>query len=363
MSTFGFDKMAETITPQLVINKGQLKSNIEKVIALSGGTDRLWPHIKTHKSLEVVQLLLSYGITNFKCATIAECELAAMAGAERVLFAYPMVTVNIDRFLKLKEAYPRTEFHALTDDMEQLKLIDSKCKAAKVRANIMLDVNTGMNRTGIPIDSLSAFYTQALSNSQNIDFTGFHCYDGDRHETDFELRQSRAEVTYTKMKRIMEDYPCRFLVMGGSPSFSCYIRYDDVMLSPGTIFLNDNGYYSSFRDLPFPPAAAVLTRVISNPAPGYFTLDLGYKGIAADPVGQRGIILGMPNAKPVLQNEEHWVWSVENTEECPKVGTDLFVIPTHICPTSALYPFVIAVEDGKQIGCWEVTARNRKINF
>ena len=49
--------------------------------------------------------------------------------------------------------------------------------------------------------------------------------------------------------------------------------------SPGTCFVMDYGYARDFPDLPFVSGAAVLTRVVSRPAPGLFTLDLGCKGI------------------------------------------------------------------------------------
>lgn len=45
-----------------------------------------------------------------------------------------------------------------------------------------------------------------------------------------------------------------------------------------------------------------MTRVISRPTPSTFTLDLGYKGIAADPAGIRGVIVGMEDiATPVAR--------------------------------------------------------------
>ena len=45
------------------------------------------------------------------------------------------------------------------------------------------------------------------------------------------------------------------------------------------------------------------------------------------------------------------------------VGDEFFVVPTHICPTSALYPSVPVVENGHMTDTWEVTARNRKITY
>jgi len=39
------------------------------------------------------------------------------------------------------------------------------------------------------------------------------------------------------------------------------------------------------------------------------------------------------------------------------------VIPTHVCPTSALYPEIQIAQGGKLIEQWEVSARNRRINY
>ncbi len=99
----------------------------------------------------------------------------------------------------------------------------------------------------------------------------------------------------------------------------------------------DHGYDSRHPDLPFTPAAALFTRVISHPAensPPWIWAVRHRRGSQ----GQRGIILGSPQAEPVLQSEEHWVWRLaadENTP-LPAIGQALYVIPTHICPTCAL---------------------------
>ena len=120
-----------------------------------------------------------------------------------------------------------------------------------------------------------------------------------------------------------------------------------------------------YPDLVFTPGAAVMTRVISCPLKGHFTLDLGYKGIASDPEGTRGVIAGMEHVRELFQSEEHWAFCMEPgyEDQCPRVGDELFVVPTHICPTSALYPSVPVVEKGHMLDTWEVTARNRKINI
>lgn len=101
------------------------------------------------------------------------------------------------------------------------------------------------------------------------------------------------------------------IIAGGSPSFPCHAANPDIFLSPGTVFLWDSSYKENYPDLPYIPAAAVCTRVISHPAPGVFTFDLGCKGIASDPPGVRGKVVGLENAEPMFQSEEHWTWRMK----------------------------------------------------
>lgn len=83
------------------------------MIDIAGGAARLWPHIKTHKMAEVVQMQIEAGIDRFKCATIAEAEMAAKAGAKHLTLAYPLVGPNIKRFAALQAAFPEVEFFAI----------------------------------------------------------------------------------------------------------------------------------------------------------------------------------------------------------------------------------------------------------
>ena len=53
----------------------------------------------------------------------------------------------------------------------------------------------------------------------------------------------------------------------------------------------------------------------------------------------------------------------EHIADIPPIGTELFAIPTHVCPTSALYPAVPVVENGKVTGWWKVAARDRRLTL
>lgn len=366
---YTFEGSEHVITPALIYYPKIIRENIEKSIQIAHGAEHLWPHVKTHKTSAIVNMSIEYGITRFKCATIAEAEMTARCGASHIVLAYPLIGPNISRFLHLSEAFPDVNFYAIGDDRNQLELLGNAALQKGSCADVLIDVDMGMNRTGVAISELETF-SEICSNIPGISLKGLHCYDGHRTEHDYGDRLENAHATdkmlSSAISEIQKKHPeCTTLILGGSPSFPCHADFPNAYFSPGTIFIHDYGYSQKFPDLPFTSGAAILTRVISCPKEGHFTLDLGYKGIASDPEGLRGKIVGLEHCVPLFQCEEHWAYQMlpGHEAECPKVGDEFFVIPTHICPTSALYPSVLVSEEGKLTDEWEVTARNRIITY
>ena len=367
--TYAFEGQDAVISPQLVYYKDIIADNIKKMIALAGGTERLWPHVKTHKMAGVVRMMMAEGIDKFKCATIAEAEMCGEEKAARVTLAYPLVGPNIARFLRLMEVYPQTEFLAVSDCTKQVEKIGKAALEKETEVELLMDVDTGQHRTGVSLDKVEEYY-RTWAAMPGIVMRGLHCYDGHRHESDYEVRNREVAAVDEKIAEIKgrlqeAGYDCGILIMGGTPSFPCHQKLNEEYLSPGTCIIQDAGYKAAYRDLDFVPGAAVLTRVVSVPGNNTFTLDMGTKAVAADPNPERAVLVGMEYAKTVLQNEEHWVVEVpvEHAGDIPEVGTVMFAIPMHVCPTSALYPEVPVVSDGKLEDWWQVSARNRKITI
>lgn len=354
-------------TPALVYYKDIIEANTQKVLAQMRGTDRLWPHVKSHKMDAVVRLQQRYGITRFKCATLSEAHMAAACGAQDVLLAYPLVGPNIPLFLSLQEVFAGTRFWAIGDDYAQLSLLAAQSQALGRETRLLIDVNIGMNRTGVPLDQTEAFWEKCAGLS-GIELLGLHCFNGDYKIPDRALRERTIDTSTEAVLALQaslrdKGFNCSAIVTGGTASLPCYAKYEGIYYSPGTAFITDYAHYNSFRDLNFVPGAAILTRVVSRAADGLFTLDLGYKSVAADPAGERGVILGWEGAKTLFHCEEHWTFRAQagKEEHVPRIGTLLYVIPTHICPTTALYPYALVAEHGKIVDRWEVTARNRQL--
>ena len=102
---------SETIaSPALIYYRKQIEENTRMAIEMAGGADRLWPHVKTHKTAEVIRMSMALGITRYKCATIAEAEMTAACGASHIVLSYPLIGPNVARFLALVRLFQKRIF-------------------------------------------------------------------------------------------------------------------------------------------------------------------------------------------------------------------------------------------------------------
>jgi len=226
--------------------------------------------------------------------------------------------------------------------------------------DVYLDLNVGMNRTGInPADALALYaFCQSLP---GVAVVGLHGYDGHIHDTDLTLRTQRADETFALADGVRQAIADAHgvtlsLVMGGTPTFALHARHPDVTVSPGTFVFWDAGYARLLPDLPFEIAAVLLMRVISVIDKQTLCLDLGHKSVAAENPLPRVVFLNQPDAVPIGQSEEHLVVRVADAHRHPP-GTVWYGVPVHICPTVNLYDTVSVVVDGKCVDTWPVTAR------
>src|SRR5690242_6015542 len=102
-------------SPALLFYKDLIRRNIARIVEIAGRPDRLRPHVKTHKTREIVRLEQEAGITRQKCATVAEAEMLAGCGVTDVLLAYPLVGPNCGRLARLARACPECRFSVLVD--------------------------------------------------------------------------------------------------------------------------------------------------------------------------------------------------------------------------------------------------------
>ena len=353
-------------SPALILYEERIKHNIQLAIKIVDDISCLRPHVKTNKTSQVCSLMLAAGITKFKCATIAEAEMLALINAPDVLLAYQPVGPKIKRFLQLVQQYPATNFSCLVDDPTIAKTINHLFAPVHLKANVFIDINVGMNRTGLQ-PAAAVDLSKIILQHTNLQLKGLHGYDGHVTDTDIELRQQNADAAFDKLM-LVADHIKTFLstplifIVGGSPSFPLHAKRKNIECSPGTFVFWDWGYSTNFPDEGFVCAAILITRVISIIDEFTFCFDLGHKSVAAENPQPRVHFLNATGLTIIGQSEEHMMVKSAAPHNV-KPGDLFYAVPWHICPTVALYERMQVAQQQAITTTWKVVARDRMINI
>jgi D-threonine aldolase len=364
MEWYKVKNIEQVDSPALLIFKKRLEANIEQVKHYVQRVEQLRPHVKTHKMKQVTAMLQAAGIHKFKCATIAEAEMLGEMQARDVLISYPVIGPKVLRLKTLREKFPQTIFSCLIDNLASATYLNEIFEHNPI--TVFIDLNVGMNRTGIKPENASDLFQKCVS-FESIKIIGLHAYDGHIHSTDLGQRTTEASEVAEMILKVKQEIAQHTdqkmqVIAGGSPTFHLHAEHDaHAEVSPGTFVFWDQGYSNILPDFDFKIAAVIATRVISIIDKNLLCVDLGHKSIAAENPLPRIQFLGI-EAEPIAQSEEHLVVKVPDSEVYI-VGEVLYGVPIHICPTVALYEEVRVIENNNFTESWKVFARDKSLNI
>ena len=318
---------------------------------------------------------MKLGITRHKCATIAEAEMLADVGVEDVLLAYQMVGPNLVRLVKLIDKFP--------GDQVRLFGRSPRCRVCSCQkpsrrdgnqsrsVDVMLDLDSGMNRTGISIGHNAIELYEMILSADGLNVGGsalvrrttstirFAGKNRDVNAGWNQLIQFRDQLLLSGLKvpRIVTAGTGSFPILAGA-------RRTQSRTQPRHDHVSRRRYGDAFsRNELLSPALGILTRVISRNHANHLTLDVGHKSCAADqPVGHRLAFPELADAKEVMHSEEHLVIETTQADQF-HLGDHLIAIPRHACPASAVHPFANVIAKGKIVERWQIAARDRILNI
>lgn len=358
----------DVLTPALIVYPNVIAANIARTLRLLDQKAERWrAHIKTSKLGFTLRMLLEHGVRNFKCATTLELLTACSLGAEDVLVAYPVMEANARRVRAIAAQFPAVRISVLAETPEQVvQWRDS-------RLGIFLDINPGMNRTGIEQNN-STRVMQLIREirSAQLEFRGLHYYDGQYGSMDDNERTSAAHTGYDRLLDLVREiqkngFNVSEVVTAGTPTFPCSLIYKGFQksgfvhrVSPGTLVYNDA---TSLAQLPqefgYEPAVLVLSRIVSRPADNIITCDAGHKAVSADAGVPTCVVMGRSELMPLSPSEEHLPLQL-NESRGPSLGEALYLLPRHVCPTVNNFDLALSVRGGKIESVEKVTARGRE---
>lgn len=365
LDLYKIDGADRLITPALLIYPELVDANIDATLTMAGNDPDRWrPHIKTAKIGAMVRRLIDHGVRNFKCSTTLELLTACEAHAQDVLLAYSVTGANARRALQIAEQFPRTRISVLVEAGEQ---------AATWRGTnigIFLDINSGMNRTGIDQGRLAD--VAKLAREVGNQFRGIHYYDGHMSGIPASEREARAHQGYdhvTEIIRALENanIPVGEVITSGTPVAPFAISYSGFRnrsfihrISPGTVVYNDTNSLEQLPEYGYRPAALVLSTVVSHPTDSSFTCDAGHKSVSADAGVPTCSVIGHPEFRPLKPSEEHLPIEASPRDDMPAIGEKLYLVPRHVCPTVNNFDEALIVVNGRIAGLELVNARGHE---
>jgi D-serine deaminase-like pyridoxal phosphate-dependent protein len=358
----------DVLTPALVVYPEIVASNVTQTLRLLGDADRWRAHIKTAKLGYTVRLLLEHGVRTFKCATTLELLVACRSGATDVLLAYPVVGANARRVREIAEQFPEARISILVENEEQA------LQWRGTPVGIFLDINPGMNRTGIEqSDKDKVVRVVGAVRKAGLEFRGLHYYDGQYGGLDEPQRTVAAHGGYEHLIEVVSEIQrgsisVPELITAGTPTFPCSLSFDGFQragfihrVSPGTIVYCDA---TSLAQLPaaygYAPAALVLARVVSHPHDDIVTCDAGHKTVSADAGVPTCLVVGHPELIPLTPSEEHLPLRTTREAQTPRIGETLYLLPRHVCPTVNNFDSALLVSSGQIASVEPVSARGRE---
>lgn len=375
LSEFAWDQchkvtgLEGVMTPAPIVYPEIVSSNIERTLDLLGGDTQRWRvHIKTAKLGYTVRMLVERGIRNFKCATTLELLVACERGAADVLLAYPSIGANARRVREIAEHFRQVRISVLAESEEQIRQWQGS------RVGVFLDINPGMNRTGIQQNHGGEVVKLARAiGACSLEFRGLHYYDGQYGAFEEPQRTEAAHEGYQLLLELVREVELSGasvpeVITAGTATFPCSLSYQGFRkasflhrISPGTIVYCDATSLAQLpREYGYRPAVLVLTRVVSHPRQGIVTSDAGHKAVSADAGVPTCLVVGHPELTPLSPSEEHLPLAVAEGSIPPRPGELLYLMPRHVCPTVNNFDDALLVRNGRIESVEKVSARGRE---
>ena len=365
LEDYRIENADDLLTPALIIYPEIVAANIRTALRMAGNDANRWrPHIKTVKAAEILKQLMKHGVANFKCATTLELLTACNAGAADVLVAFPVVGATARRVLEIARSHPSTRVSVLIESAAQfVPWRDSPI-------GVFVDVNPGMNRTGISQERTGEIV--ALARVAGRQFRGLHFYDGHMSAYSMNEREQRAHEGYGRLLGIVDaltsaSVPIDEVITSGTPAAPWAISYPGFKsqsfvhrISPGTVIFNDTTSLDQLPDFGFAPAALVVTTVVSHPLPDHITCDAGHKSVSSDAGVPTCQVVGHPELIPLKPSEEHLPLQIDFEGRTPSIGEKLYLLPRHVCPTVNNFDEGLLVAGGRVRSAISITARGHE---
>ncbi|WP_339226712.1 D-TA family PLP-dependent enzyme [Oceanobacillus sp. FSL K6-2867] len=350
----------EMDTPALLIDQDILMRNIKDMQAYADKQNvKLRPHTKTHKMPKLALLQEKHGASGITVAKVGEAEVMARHGLDNIFIANEVV--GKQKIQRIRELANSINISFGIDSVYQLNEIEEVFEGATNKAQVLIEIEVGENRSGVIEEEVFRELVNAVKNSSNVNLKGVFSHDGHTYAAENvehckELYTASAERTLHFAGICTElGVSPEVVSIGSTPPFLFGFDIPEGVteIRPGTYILMDASQSNAFGSFE-KAAATVLTTIISKPTGERVITDVGAKGITAQK-RTKGITAttGLGKIKEYEDVhvdgvfDEHAIIYNKAFSEQVNIGDKVQIIPNHICPVSNLHEKAYLIQDGK----------------
>lgn len=347
---------ADLDTPALWVDLDTLERNIAELARHFAAAQVHWrPHMKGIRVPAIAHKAIAAGAIGVTCATIREAEAMAESGVEDILIANEMVGER--KIARLARLCRQADAKVIVDNMENVRALSAAVSRRGERLGVLIDVNTGMDRTGLLPGPAIVRLAQAVDKSEGLRFLGLMTWEG--HALAIADPEARAWATKSAIKQLLaiaDDCRASGLEVsivsgGGSGTYKTtpFIKGMTEIQAGGAIFCDV--IYQRWG-VETRPCLFVKTIVSSRPASNRIVVDAGFKTLPVWHAQPRGI--GLAAVKSHVSSAEHGIITLEQSDERIKVGDMLDFVVGYTDSTINLHRKLYGIRQGVVEVEWDV---------
>lgn len=350
--------LSDLQTPCTLLDLDVMEQNIARFQALANAQGvKMWPMTKTHKSTRIAALQMRAGASGFLVGTPAEVQALARMGAPLVCYAYPLASQpNLAAVLR---AAGSTRLVLSVDSATSAQMLNDACLALGIRAQVLLLIDSGLQRFGVPPARLGALARdiQALPQLKIVGI-GTHpgqVYGCSTPQQVTAAAQQEADAIEEALHSLgSADRSALLVASGSTPTFSLSVKNPRIGVQrPGNYVFFDRVQYTLGACTTKDCALTIMATVVSNPEPGRYVIDAGSKHLGLDKgahgntaIEGFGCVLGHPEVLVHSLSEEVGIL-LEKAPPTLAIGDTLRIIPNHACTAAYLASAYVGIRGGK----------------
>lgn len=356
-------RKAELDTPVLCLDRRRFGQNVRTMSATVRAGGKTWrPHAKGHKTPAIAHHELGAGAAGITCAKLGEAETFAATGIHNILIAN---VIAGERKAERLAALCRWSTPIICcDHYAQAEPIAAACRRLGVACRVLVDINIGMNRTGIRPGKDALELGQAIDRLDGLELIGIMGYEGhllkltDKDDKVRQIREAIGILEYNRDSYLKHGLKCEIVSAGGTGSVAITSQCPAVTeLQAGGGVLGDPMYVQQCGLEGVEPAVTILATVISRPTLERAVLDAGRK--ATNPDLQPPIVKDWADASVKFLSAEHCTLELGPESQQWRIGDQVELIVGYSDFTTPLHDEFYVFDGDRLEAIWPIWGRGR----